>query len=263
MKPILIAAAVALAFLNGAARAAEIEFRPAYHLTDFPAYHLTDFGDPVATDEGDAAIRFGDFLNIDWKRLAEAHFTAYPLTGLSQTQIAELAAKSFYGIAFNGYVAPVTSEYGEAELVFLSADGSRPVTATGLTGTVAYELAGNSKTIGRVAHFGYVLGLPDPNNAPGGGFVAMLANGQELLSETIIGPENPALDAVSPLPELAVSRQIEYRFSGDEAAYLFVQYEADDDCKHGCCAFSYYLFRKDPASGALTELRFSQYACDV
>lgn len=255
MKSILIAAAMALAFLSGPARAGEIEFRP--------AYNLTDWGKPLATDEGDAAIRFGDFLNIDWERLAEIHFTTYPLTGLSPTQIAELAKQAFYGGAYIDYGAPVTEEYRRTDLVFLSADGSRHLTAAGLTGTVKYEFAGSSTKIGRVAHFGYVLGLPDPNNAPGGGFVAMLGDGQELLSETITGPENPALDAVDPLPKLAVLRQIEYRFSGAEAAYLFVQYEADNDCKHGCCAFSYYLFRKDPASGALTELRFSRYACDI
>lgn len=255
MKPFVIPALVALAFLSGPALAGEVEFRPAYH-------RVAGSGPPAA-DAGEAVIRFGDFLNTDWERLAKDHFTAYPLTGLSQAQIAELAGEPFYGDAFIYYPVPVTREYGRARFTFLSADGMRPFEVTGLKGTVRYALTGDLRRVTHVSHFGYIFGMPDPNNAPGGGFVAMLAEGQELLSENIVGPENPALEAVNPLKGLGVSMQIEYRFSGDDSSYLFVRYEADTRCDFGCCQFIYLLFRKDPETGQLTQLQSSMYACDV
>jgi len=246
---------VALAFLAGSARADEVQFRPAYHLTDGSA--------PAVADAGDAAILFEDFLNTDWERLAKHHFTAYPLTGLSQAQIAELAGTSPFLDIPVSYPAPVTEEYRQARFVFLSADGMRRLDATGLRGAVMYGLSQDRKAVEHVTHFGQILGVPDPDNAPGGGFVAMLGKGQELRSETIVGPENPALDAVDPLPGLGVSMQIEYRFSGDDHAYLFVRYEADSACDYGCCQFVYKLFRDDPGSGRLTQVQSSMYACDV
>lgn len=256
MKRLMIPVSIMLAFLANPASADEIEFRP--------AYHLTAWSKPLTAGPGEAAIRFRDFLKIDWEQLAKAHYTAYPLTGLSETQIAELAKKmSLFGDANIDYPAPVTEEYSRARFVFLSADGSRPLNVTGLKGIVRYALTRDLKRVTRVSHFGGILGMPDPNNAPGGGFVALLKDGQEFLSETIVGPENPALDAVNPLKGLGVLTQIEYRFSGADAAYLFVQYEADNDCIQACCQFSYYLFRKDPETGELTQLRYSRYACDI
>ena len=244
-----------LAFLCAPAWAEEARFRP--------AYHLTDAGAPPAADAGDAAILFEDFLDTDWERLAQDHFAAYPLTGLSPAQIVELSGMSpFYDVAVS-YPVPVTEDYREARFVFLSADGMRPFQATGLRGTVLFGLAHDRKSVERVTHFGQVLGKPDPDNAPGGGFVAMLGQGQELVSETIVGPDNPALDAVDPLPGLGASMQIEYRFSGDDHTYLFVRYEADSACDYGCCLFIYKLFRAEPGSGQLTQVQSSMYGCDV
>lgn len=246
---------MALAFPGDPAWAQEVAFRPAYHLSGVAAT-------PPA-DARDAAVLFDDFFDTGWERLARDHFTAYPLSGLSQAQIAELAGRSeFYDIAVS-YVVPVTEEYRRARLVFLSADGMRPIRATGLRGTVLYGLTLDRTAVERVAHSGRILGMPDPNDAPGGGFVAMLGQGQELLSERLAGPGNPALEAVNPLEGLTVLTQIEYRFSGDAHIYLFVRYGADSACEYGCCQFIYLLFRKDPGTGRLTQLQSSMYACDV
>lgn len=255
MKPFMIPALMALTFLSGPAWADEVEFRS--------AYHRTMYNEPLPADAGGAAIRFKDFLNTDWERLANDNFTAYPLTGLSRAQIAELAERSPFVDIPISYPVPVTEEYRRARFVFLSADGMRPFNATGLRGTVLYGLSQDREAVERLTHFGEILGIPDPNNTSGGGFVAMLGQGQTLLSENVIGPENPALDAVNRLEGLAVSTQIEYRFSGDDSTYLFVQYEADNDCDYGCCQFIYMLFRKDPGTGQLTRLQSSMYACDV
>lgn len=256
MKAILIPALMALAFVSGPARADEIDFRP--------AYHLTPWSEAVATDLGERAIRFDDFFEIDWEQFAQTHFKAYPLTGLSETQIAEIAEKAFSEYyAYIGYDAPVTEDYSHARFVFLSADGMRPLTVTGLRGSVRYKLGNDPKTIEGTFFSGDIRGVPDPNDTKGGGFVAFLKDGQELLSETVVGPGNPALDATNSSQGLAVARQIEYRFSGDDAAYLFVQYEADVQGVAENCQFTYLLFRKDPKSGALTELHYATYACDV
>ena len=246
---------ILLAFLSGPAWADEVQFRP--------AQHRTMYNEPLTADAETGAIQFDDFLDTDWARLARDHFTAYPLSGLSQAQIAELAASThFYDVAVS-YPAPVTEHYRRARLVFLSADGMRPFNATGLRGIVLYGLSHDRKTVERVSHAGRILGRPDPDNAPGGGFVAMLGAGQELLSENTVGPENPALDAVNTLEGLGVSVQIEYRFSGDDSTYLFVRYEDDTRCDYGCCQFIYMLFREDPGTGKLTELQSSMYGCDV
>ena len=161
------------------------------------------------------------------------------------------------------YPAPMTEDYRRARFVFLSADGMRRLYPTGLRGAVMYGLTHDRTAIDRVTHFGQVLGKPDPDNAPGGGFVAMHGQGQELVSETIVGPENPALAAVDPLPGLGAAMQIEYRFSGDDHTYLFVRYEADSACDYGCCQFIYKLFRAEPGSGQLTQVQSSMYGCDV
>jgi hypothetical protein len=255
MRGLAIAPLVLLALLSGPAWAGEVVFRPAAHRTMYNA--------PLPADAGRGAVLFGDFLETDWEALAQEHFTAWPLTGLSPAQIAELAGRTaFYDVAVS-YAAPVTDAYRRARFVFLSADGMRRLAATGLEGIVMYGLSTDRKAVARVSHAGRVLGRPDPDNAPGGGFVAMLGPGQELLSETLVGLENPALDALDPMPGLGVAAQVEYRFSGDDHTYLFVQYAADDACDYGCCRFIYMLFRKAPGSGTLTEVQSSMYACDV
>jgi hypothetical protein len=255
MKPFAIALLILLVLPGGPVWADEVQFRP--------AQHRTMYNEPLAADAKTGAIQFDDFLETDWERLARDHFTAYPLAGLSQAQIAELSRMSpFYDVAVS-YPVPVTEDYRKARFVFLSADGMRRFSATGLRGIVLFGLAHDYKAVERVTHFGRILGIPEPNDAPGGGFVAMLGPGQELLSENIVGPENPALDAVNTLEGLGVSVQIEYRFSGDDSTYLFVRYEDDTRCDFGCCQFIYMLFREDPGTGQLTQVQSSMYACDV
>ena len=124
MRPILFPVLFALAFVSGPALAGEVDFRP--------AYHLTPWSKAVTTGRGESAILFDDFFTIDWEQLAKAHFKAYPLTGLSDAQVAELAERAFFGYASVGYGAPVTEEYRRGRFVFLSADGMRPLTATSL-----------------------------------------------------------------------------------------------------------------------------------
>ena len=255
MKRLAIALSILLALLSGPSGAEEVAFRPAAHRTMYNA--------PLPADAGPGAIQFDDFLETDWEALAHEHFTAYPLAGLSPAQVAELAGRSaFYDVAVP-YAAPVTDAYRRARFVFLSADGMRRLEATGMSGIVMYGLSTDRKAVARVSHAGRVRGTPDPDNAPGGGFVAMLGEGQELVRERIVGPRNPALEANDPLPGLGVATQVEYRFSDDDHTYRFVQYEADTECAYGCCQFIYLLFRKEPGSGTLTQVQSSMYACDI
>ena len=236
---------------------------PAAAVEFAPGRHRTMFNKALPAEAGKSPIMFDDLLHTDWERLAKDHFTAYPLTGLSPAQIAELAAESDYSDIPVFYRAPVTEAYGRARFVFLTAGGMRSLDVTGMSGTVLYGLSEDRKAVvRRLRHFGKVVGVPEPSYA-GGGFVAMLGEGQEFLGERRLSPGNPILGVANPMPGLKVSAQVEYRFSSDDSVYLFVQYEADTQCAETCCQFVYELFRKDSGTGSLTSLRSSMYACDV
>ncbi len=255
MMRVMVPALMAVVFLAGPARAGEPEFRP--------AYHLNPRNQSVKTERGDNAVLFDDVMNLDWEQLAQAHFRPYPLTGLTEAQRDELSQQAHSGSAYIDYDVPMPDAYRMVRLILLSADGVRNLSVAGAIGTVRYELRDGPGKIAPVIHFGQIIGVPDPNNVSGGGFVARFGDGQALVRETIVGPDNPALEAVNPLKGLAAVIQIRYRFSGTEASYLFVEYEADTDCIHGCCAHSYYLFREHPHTRAITPLTFSRYGCDI
>ena len=254
MKRIMFPALIVLGLMTSPGQAAEVEFRCAMHLN----WHRQ-----IKTEQGENAIEFGEFMKIDWEQLARSHFTAYPLENLTKAQIEELAPKSFFGNTSVDLLAPVPEAYQIARFLFLSEDGSRTLDVKVLKGTVRYEFNRQMTGILRVVFYGSVIGAPWPNNVTSGGFVAMLADGQELSREQIVSRKVPQLDAVNPYEEFKLKQQIRYRFKGAEASYLFLQYEADTACDYGCCEFAYFLFRQDPETRALTQLRSSQYECDV
>lgn len=249
MKRIVVPVMTMLALLTAPAWAGNIEFRNAVH---------KDGDESLRTANGERAVLFDKFLKIDWKRLAKAHFTAFPLTNLSKSQVKELDDRSFLGFANITYDAPPTQEYRDAKFVFLSPGGMRALKVSALRGAVRYHLHRDMKNI-PTTFFGYVLAVPEPNNPHAGGFVALLRDSQELLSEEIIGVEHPGLAAISPPAKSKPKTQIRYRFSGDPFAYLFVQYEHDAKCEGNCCQYQYFLFREDPKVHRLTPLRSNQY----
>ncbi len=254
MTRIMFPALIVLGLMTSPGQAAEVAFRGATHLNGHRQ---------IETEQGENAIAFGEFMKIDWEQLARSHFKAYPLANLTKAQIEELAAESFFGNASVDFLAPVPEAYRKARFLFLSQDGSRALDVKALKGTVRYEFNRQMTGILRVVFYGSVIGVPRPNNANSGGFVAMLAEGQELSREQIVSRKVPRLDVVNPYEKLKIKQRIRYRFKGAEASYLFLQYEADTACDYGCCAFAYLLFRQDPETRALTQLRSSQYQCDV
>jgi len=254
MKRLLVSALMALGLLAGPGQAAEVAFQAAGHL---------DRHRQIETAEGENAVAFRAFMKIDWEQLARRHFKAYPLADLSKAQIEELAGKSFFGHTSVDFLAPLPEAYKTARFLFLSEDGSRRLEAVALKGTVRYALDSRMTGIERVVFYGQVIGVPRPNNVASGGFVALLADGQELSQEEIVSREIPQLEAVNPYGKLKIKRQIRYRFEGAEESYLFVQFEADTACHYGCCQFAYLLFRGDPKTGALTQLQSSLFECDV
>jgi hypothetical protein len=254
MKPLPVAALMALGLMTGSGQAAEVAFRPAVH---------QDWHRQIRTAEGENAIAFRGFFEIDWEQQAKRHFTAYPLAGLSKAQIQELAEKSVFGNTSVDFQAPLSEAYKTARFLFLSDDGSRELEAAALKGTVRYTFDSAGTGIERVTFYGSVIGVPRPNNVASGGFVALLANGQELARENLLDGKTPQLEAVNPYPKLKIKRQIRYRFEGAGATYLSVQFDPDTACEYACCAFSYLLFREDPKTGALAQLQSSLYGCDV
>ncbi len=254
MKRIMFPALIVLGLMTAPGQAAEMEFRGAMHL---------NWHSQIKTEQGENAIAFREFMKIDWEQLARSHFKAYPLANLTKAQIKELAVKSFFRNTSVDFLAPVPEAYKKARFLFLSDDGSRTLDVKVLKGTVRYEFNRQVTRILRVVFYGSVIGVPRPNNVASGGFVAMLADGQELSREQIVSRKVPQLDAVNPYEKLKIKQQIRYRFKGAEASYLFLQYEVDRACDYGCCEFAYFLFRQDPETRALTQLRSSQYECDV
>lgn len=254
MKRIVFPALIVLGLMAGPGQAAEVAFRGAMHLSGHRQ---------IETEQGENAIAFGAFMKIDWEQLARSHFKAYPLADLTKAQIEELALESVFGNASVDFLAPVPEAYRNASFLFLSRDGSRALDVKALKGTVRYEFNRQMTGISRVVFYGSVIGVPWPNNVTSGGFVAMLADGQELSRERIVSRTVPRLDAVNPYEKLTIKQRIRYRFTGAEASYLFLQYGADTACDYGCCVFAYLLFREDPETRALTQLRSSQYECDV
>jgi hypothetical protein len=245
---------IVLGLMTAPGQAAEVEFRSAVHL---------NWHSQIKTEQGENAIEFREFMKIDWEKLARSHFKAYPLANLTKAQIKELAVKSFFGNTSVDFLTPVSETYKKARFLFLSEDGSRRLDVKALKGTVRYEFNRQMTRILRVVFYGSVIAVPWPNNVTSGGFVAMLEDGHELSAEEIISWKVTQLDTVNPYEKLKIKRQIRYRFKGAEASYLFLQYEADTACDYGCCEFAYFLFRQDPETRALTQLRSSQYECDV
>lgn len=255
MKRIIVSALTMLTFLAGPVQAGDIEFRSAYH-TEWRT-------GTVRTQDGGAAIVFDEFSKNDWEKLAKAHFKAFPLKNLSAAQIQELTArKNMFGNVEFHYVAPLPEPYKNAKFVLLSAKGIRSLKVTGLRGTVRYRMRGTNQAPSMV-FYGKVLGVPEPNNAFSGGIVALLKDGQKLLSENLVGPILPRLATASPYKKLEIKQQIRYRLAGTNAAYLFVQYGADTACEAGCCEFRYYLFREDAKTLDLKQVRASEYGCDI
>jgi hypothetical protein len=254
MKRLAVSALMALGLMTEPGRTAEVAFRPAAHL---------DRHRQITSAAGETAVAFPDFLEVDWERLARRHFTAYPLTNLSQAQIEKLADMSVLGSTSVDFPAPLPEAYKTAKLLFLSEDGARGLEAEALKGTVRYTFDREGTGIERVVFYGSVIGVPRPDTVASGGFVALLADGQELARENLISERIPQLEAANPYPKLKIKRRIRYRFQGAAASYLFVQFAPDTACDYACCAFAYVLFREDPETGALAQTGSSLYGCDV
>lgn len=254
MKRLLGPALMALSLMTGPSQAAEVAFRPAGHL---------DRHRQIETAEGENAVAFQEFKKIDWEQLARNHFKAYPLADLSKAQVEELACKSFFGHTSVDFPAPLPEAYKTARFLFLSEDGSRRLDAAAVMGTVRYTFDGQTTGIRRIVFYGRVIGVPKPRTVASGGFVALLADGQELSGEELVRREIPQLEAVNPYAKLKIKRQVRYRFAGADASYLVVRFEADTACHYGCCRFAYLLFREAPKTGALCQLQSSLYECDV
>lgn len=256
-KRIVISVATALALFSGSALAEDVAFRP--------AYHKDSRNRNVAAPNGEAAILFDEFAEIDWQRLSRSHFKAFPLANLTKDQVRELAKRAnMFGNAEFMYSAPLPEAYRSAEFIFLSADGMRPLKVVDARGTVRYRISRDSKRVDGVVFFGMLIGVPRPNNVVSGGMVALLKGGQRLTRETIVGPPHPRLKDVVPAKQSRqIKRQIRYRFSRSDSAYLFVQFDADIACEEGCCAFRYSLFRENVKTRKLTPLSSSFYGCDI